>query len=216
MNSLVDLIKRIGIFMIAAQAVIHFAPGEKYAKYMKLVVGIMILLQFVSPMSRILDGGGVDWDRQLLGIEKELGALESAADFSDLASTEDKIIKNLEEEIKTKLNNDLEGEEYTVIKATVSMSGTGASENDKAYSMESVRILVKAYDDNAGQERISGQGKISIDKISVDTGDESEAVRDEPDNKEPDGICDSLKERFCAVLGIEERYMEVSVYGAVK
>ena len=37
MNELVETIKKIGIFMIAAQAVLHFAPGQKYEKYIKLI-----------------------------------------------------------------------------------------------------------------------------------------------------------------------------------
>ena len=44
MGVLVDVIKKIGIFMLAAQAVIHFAPGQKYEKYIKLIVGILILV----------------------------------------------------------------------------------------------------------------------------------------------------------------------------
>ena len=50
MSALIELIKRIGIFMIAAQAVLHFTPGQKYEKYIKLIVGMMVLLQFVTTL----------------------------------------------------------------------------------------------------------------------------------------------------------------------
>ena len=56
MGVLVDVIKKIGIFMLAAQAVIHFAPGQKYEKYIKLIVGILILVQFIIPINKLLGG----------------------------------------------------------------------------------------------------------------------------------------------------------------
>ena len=45
---MLDTIREIGIFMIAAQAVVHFAPGRQYEKYIKSVSGIIILLLFCS------------------------------------------------------------------------------------------------------------------------------------------------------------------------
>ena len=42
-------IRQIGIFMIVAQTVIHFAAGQKYEKYLKIIAGVIILLQFISP-----------------------------------------------------------------------------------------------------------------------------------------------------------------------
>ena len=36
-------IREIGIFMIAAQTVIHFAPGRQYEKYIKSVSGLSLI-----------------------------------------------------------------------------------------------------------------------------------------------------------------------------
>lgn len=40
---MLENIKEIGVFMIAAQAVIHFSPGRQYEKYIKLVSSVIIL-----------------------------------------------------------------------------------------------------------------------------------------------------------------------------
>ena len=72
MSALIELIKRIGIFMIAAQAVLHFTPGQKYEKYIKLIVGMMVLLQFVMPLRSILNGTEIDWNAQMEEMERML------------------------------------------------------------------------------------------------------------------------------------------------
>lgn len=51
---------RIGIFMICAQAIVHFRPKETYEKYLKLLVSVMILIQLFLPMGSFLLGGGME------------------------------------------------------------------------------------------------------------------------------------------------------------
>ena len=46
---MLENIRQIGLFMIAAQAVIHFAPGRQYEKYIKFVSSVIILLLFLKP-----------------------------------------------------------------------------------------------------------------------------------------------------------------------
>ena len=105
MNSFVESICKIGIFMIAAQAVIHFAPAAKYEKYMRLVVGIIVLLQFLVPINKITDGidgsmdAEMDWSGQLTNMEKEL---ERGLAVEEESSLREKIVA----EMKRKLNPD--------------------------------------------------------------------------------------------------------------
>lgn len=88
MNSLFQTICRIGIFMICAQTVIHFRPQESYAKYLKLLVSAMVLIQMFLPVSRLLfhgDGGELAAkSREFLeGLEAEMWAAERQAYESD-------------------------------------------------------------------------------------------------------------------------------------
>ncbi|MCM1192482.1 MAG: stage III sporulation protein AF [Butyrivibrio sp.] len=57
---LLHAICRIGIFMICAQAIIHFRPRETYEKYLKLLVGVMVLIQLFLPVGSLLLGGGME------------------------------------------------------------------------------------------------------------------------------------------------------------
>lgn len=56
-NSFFGAICRTGIFMICAQAIIHFRPQETYEKYLKLLVSIMVLIQLFLPLGSFFLGG---------------------------------------------------------------------------------------------------------------------------------------------------------------
>lgn len=47
---------RTGIFMICAQAIVHFRPQESYEKYLKLLVSVMVLIQLFLPLGSFLAG----------------------------------------------------------------------------------------------------------------------------------------------------------------
>lgn len=57
-EKLFDAICRVGIFMICAQAILHFCPKSAYEKYLKLLVGVSVLLQLFLPVCRLLPGSG--------------------------------------------------------------------------------------------------------------------------------------------------------------
>ncbi|MCM1064094.1 MAG: hypothetical protein NC420_06370 [Eubacterium sp.] len=88
MDNLFRSICRIGVFMICAQAVIHFRPQETYEKYLKLLVSAMVLIQLFLPVSRLLfhgDGEEIAAKSQafLEGLEAEISAAEGRAHEAD-------------------------------------------------------------------------------------------------------------------------------------
>lgn len=85
-NILFQTICRVGIFMICAQAIIHFRPRETYEKYLKLLVSVMILIQLFLPVGSLLMGGGMEQTLEGLELfrirleqELEAAAQEAAA-----------------------------------------------------------------------------------------------------------------------------------------
>lgn len=52
-ESLLQMIKGVGIFVVCAQMLLHFKPSETYGKYIRLLVSIMVLAQLVSPIMGI-------------------------------------------------------------------------------------------------------------------------------------------------------------------
>lgn len=57
-EELLNVIRRVGIFIICAQTVVHFKPNHSYEKYLKLLVSIMVMVQIVFPLLQMFGGGG--------------------------------------------------------------------------------------------------------------------------------------------------------------
>lgn len=224
MNALVELIKRIGIFMIAAQVVIHFAPDRKYAKYMKLIAGVMILLQFLSPIYEIVCGATMNWSEQLSNMEQEFNADVFSETFATSDSALETVANSIEREIKSKLNNELDNElydelsggdsgcSYMVTSVRVSLEKSDAKdENDVEYTLDKIDVAVWRHrEDGSDTDRIE---KVQVDKISI-AKDEMEGNENAAAVGDEQEAGDSLRRRFCNVLGIDEKYMEVRIYGA--
>ena len=220
MSAFVELIKKIGIFMIAAQAVIHFAPAQKYEKYIRMIVGVMILLLFLTPVYQILTKTAweePDWNEMTEnGLEVSVPELDMASN-----SVMNSVVKQLEEEIKSRLNREMEEENYHVVSVNVSMQTMeNADEYEgKQYELDSMRVIVRRTYSIGGTETQNSMDKIEkvqIQKIDVtldeqsmhENEDESETEFTEKQEKE-----EAFRKRFCNILGMEEKYMEVSVYG---
>ena len=103
---LFQTICKIGIFMICAQAIIHFRPRETYEKYLKLLVSAMILIQLFLPIGSFLLGGGMEQTLQRLEqlrtqLEKEMdSAAREAADTDKMLEqmTLEEVRKRVEEQ----------------------------------------------------------------------------------------------------------------------
>lgn len=55
-SALFRAVCRTGIFMICAQAMVHFRPHESYEKYLKLLVSVMVLIQLFLPIASLFAG----------------------------------------------------------------------------------------------------------------------------------------------------------------
>ena len=255
MNSLVELISKMGIFMIASQAVIHFAPAQKYEKYIKLIVSIVILLQFLSPIYKLVNGTEMDWGTQFSNLKTELDEGEFIYGTIEGNPLNESIIAGMEKEIKTKLNNEISGEGYSVIKVDVEINvsneanltaDTINNNSYEKYELAKVRVAVRVYGDfesyenkstidssrdNADKDSKDNTDKdsnnsddgnvIKVDKVSVPkigSGEDTERAdkSDQKSSYDKKKISNVLRERFCNVLGIEEKYIEVSIYGTVE
>ncbi|MDE5597868.1 MAG: stage III sporulation protein AF [Lachnospiraceae bacterium] len=219
MSAFVELIKKIGIFMIAAQAVIHFAPAQKYEKYIRMIVGMMILLQFLAPLYQILTKTAweePDWNALTeSGLEKSVPELDMASD-----SVMYSVVEQMQEEIKSRLNREMEEENYRVVSVKVSMQTVENADEygGKQYELDSVRVVVRRTYSIGGAEIQNSMDKIEkvqIQKIGVTLDEQS--IQEEGDEKltEKQEKEEAFRRRFCSVLGMEEKYMEVSVYGTV-
>lgn len=218
MNELVELIKRIGIFMIAAQAVLHFAPGQKYEKYIKLIVGALVLLQFVTPLGGILGRAETDWNGKLSEMEA-LFQEDGMADGLDSTRTAaDVMVESLENEVKSRLNAEISGEGYLVSDVQIHMK-TIEEKDGRQYALEHMRVVVYRKAAESVQTDEAKIEKIQIEKIDIDmSGRDDREEAEEEENRlfygEAEESADRLRKRFGEILGMDAEDMEVSIYGA--
>ena len=205
MNELVELIKRIGIFMIAGQAVLHFAPGQKYEKYIKLIIGTLILLQFVTPLDGILSGAGEDWSGRLMEMDTLFEENDLTEKMGNAPAAADAMVESLENEIKSRLNREISEEGYTVANVQVHMKPF-EEDGNRQYELEKVDKIEISLDSGERPKEVSEDGEKQEDA----------AEREEKRlfQGEEEKLAERLRERFACVLGLEEEIMEVSVYGA--
>jgi len=157
-NSFLNTICRIGIFMICAQAIIHFRPGKAYEKYLKMLVGVMVLVQIFSPLMELLSAEGqeniaarVIWFEQQMN-ESTAQAAESAFEYNDILN------RMTLEEIKIRL------EEAALEEPALEETDREEADMDAMHTLEGSEAV---GDDTSGEA-----GRITpVDKITVEIGE---------------------------------------------
>jgi len=167
-NSFLNTICRIGIFMICAQAIIHFRPGKAYEKYLKMLVGVMVLVQIFSPLMELLSAEGqeniaarVIWFEQQMN-ESTAQAAESAFEYNDILN------RMTLEEIKFRLE-EAALEEEALKEAALEEPVLEEIDREKADmdAMHTPEGSEAVGDDTSGEA-----GRIApVDKITVEIGE---------------------------------------------
>jgi hypothetical protein len=67
-----NTICKIGIFIICAQTIINFRPKGSYEKYLKLLMGVMILIQLISPIATFFGNDTSDFEARLTEFDERL------------------------------------------------------------------------------------------------------------------------------------------------
>ena len=76
---MVSVIKEICIFIIVAQAILFFVPGKSYIKYVRILVGIIMILRITEPIFGLV----MDEESQQK-IRDRIRMLEENIDISDV------------------------------------------------------------------------------------------------------------------------------------
>lgn len=215
MGTIVANIKEIGIFMIAAQAVMHFAPGKHYEKYIKLIASVMVLLLFISPFVSGADEIEAEWENGMEHITQSLEEQNTGQDAQSLLDNtmvRDTAMQQIEEEVQTRLNLELEKEEYRVTEVEIQLEETETAdvrEEDKAWIVGCIRIVMEKQD--AKYEGETGgieDSPVKIDKITVDLEND-----DQTDSSEKTDLESTYRRIFADALGIGEDKVEVICRG---
>lgn len=139
------MIKQISIFIICAQMILHFKAEQKYGKYLKLLIGVMVLAQLFVPLMSLLGQGEEVFAEKLTyymsrvagnGEGERNTGIPGEEDFTKLQIQEIKsIFNNVQgegeattetEEGKDKIPNDTSDETFR--EGTMSQTGEADSE----------------------------------------------------------------------------------------
>lgn len=191
---LFQTIRQIGIFMICAQAILHFKPSVKYEKYLKLLISVMVLVQLLLPLLKIFS-----WEEEDLfynrmeaiqaEMEKEMAELKIESTIY-----EESVLKETEEEIKTKVNLIAAKNELIVCYLQF----------DAADSKGKMVVYVKE------EEKLQDM-EIHIDRISINPDFPVPERADEKETAKNDKL-QALSDDIHRELGIDERRIEVLWY----
>lgn len=184
-------IREIGIFMIAAQAVVHFAPGVQYEKYIKTISGVIILLLFLKPFLQ-LTGGTWEEPEEILHKMAELADLPDLSETVQTTSVGDAVSSRMEAEITTLLNQELAEDPFYVKTVVVRLEEGQILEQEEQMPFLEITIGKKEEKD-----------LIVVEEITIgETKDEEKAEEER-----------AYRQIFAEFLGIPEKNMEVKMDG---
>ena len=181
-----EAIREIGIFIVIAQAILYFVPGESYVKYVKVIIGVIMIAKMAQPVLTFINGG--EWE-QLLEQAEEFGSL---TDFEESNTgpedNSDEIREQVEKELADKLNE----------------------KTFKGYIVNGVLLDVKEEKDiviMVSEEKEETVKEIKIEEINLREEDTAEDEGSKPMEKETE----ELKAYYGEILGTDPDNLEVKI-----
>lgn len=213
-ESFLEFMKGIGIFIICAQSFLHFAAGKSYEKYVKLLIGVMILAQFVVPVRNLFLGtenGELHEEVERFQMELEYAMqnaqLEVQKQGLEIAATDAK--KPITEEIRQRLSEAAKDNGYYIKEVQITEEPPKTILIVENLEMAQAKRQVEQRQEQQSQGSEEKQ-TIQIDKIptidAITIGQNMEskenAIQDERQLQE-------LQEIFANLLGTKIEYVEV-------
>ncbi len=100
MEFISNYIKNIGVFIIFITLIGIISPTDKYKKYIKLILGFILIFVVISPISSLLKNNNFSVDNLMVKM-----AYSPEQDFEDTISQNDLIIQNYEAELEAQVSN---------------------------------------------------------------------------------------------------------------
>ena len=189
---MVSVVKEICIFMIVAQAVLFFVPGSVYVKYVRVLVGIMMIMGITGPLFGLF----LSEDKKL-EIGQKIEALEAGIRSEEnvfaVPDSRQDIYRAVEQELKERLETG--GGKYHDLDAEVA--------EDK--------VVVTVKEAESGRERDfrdeERQVTIQIEPIRI--GEENEKEAGASGQAVPDSDILALKELYGSRIGVAGENIEI-------
>ncbi|MBD5500440.1 MAG: stage III sporulation protein AF [Lachnospiraceae bacterium] len=182
---MIEIIKEIGIFIVIAQSVLYFVPGQTYAKYVKVIIGIIMIAKMTQPVLTLITGD--EWEKimEQTAVICDTQEFDTADFFTE--NSRNTILLGIEGELESRLADaPLDG--YEVRKVSV--------KTDEAGEVEKLIITVSRI----GEKK----EEIEIDKIVI--GEREDAGQDvlQQENSR-------LREYYGEILAIPPGQIEIRI-----
>ena len=216
--NMLENIRRIGIFMIAAQTVMHFAAGKQYEKYMKIVTGVIVLLLFIGPFTASSENPSVDWQAEFEQMERRMQSNLQQEFSYTVNSIETVALRQIEQEIKERLNDTITDKDCSVTDVVIDLDeiagnyDAGSSQKMRNWVFQRVRVTLQGV---GSLESPDGNGDmvIRVEEIRVGHDLEDERERQEKQNLDQDAKIQEYQQLFAQTLGIDDDRVEVIYRG---
>ena len=216
--NIVENIRRIGIFMIAAQTVMHFAAGKQYEKYLKIIAGVIILLLFISPFATSSPNPAIDWQAEAERLEKQLQR-NMRQEMPYVASPAETVaLRQIDEEIRKRLNDTIPDQNYSVTDVAIDLEETSVSTNagvsgrERNWEFKCVKVTLQGVTvvdgTNDNEDRT-----VRIEEITVGLREGTAAEQQETQDPDRDTIIQEYRQLFARTLGITDDKVEVIYHG---
>lgn len=215
--NMLENIRNIGMFMIAAQTVLHFAAGKQYEKYMKVITGVIILLMFVGPFLSGFDAFAEDWQEEYERMEKQIQMQNNAWQGMSYTagSVETAALQRIQEEIRSRLNELAAESGVRVTSVIIDLDqideSTGGQTENRSFVFRRVKVTVQDTADDSLD--LYNDDIIKIEEIMVGQGAGADEPQETGDVSEQDAGIKEYQHLFAQTLGIADDRVEVTYLG---
>ncbi len=186
---MVSVVKEICIFIIIAQAVLFFVPGASYVKYVRILIGMIMIMRILEPLFSLFvsDETGREIKERVALFEQEMekaGGIYEEMEW-EIRGSETEIYESMEEEVKRQLEGCESGYEIRAVKfgETVYQGEEGG---------QGAGIIITVREKKPGDDN-----RIYVEQISV--GDDSSPETDK----------EALRETYAKQLGVDAGQIEI-------
>ena len=183
-----ELLKKVTVFMLAGQLIVHFLPAGGYEKYVKMMISIMVLSQIVLPILSLgkFDAAGV-YDSAMDKYEQEIEKIGMQVEENDFEGRDYQ-----EEALSMTVRQKLEPlmEQYGVSLKAVSAPEEGKLRGDIA------------------EGGAAGGRLVTIENITINPSGEGTDAEDSENGRTAEERL-QMKAAFAEALGIDSGNLEV-------
>lgn len=199
-QTIYDMMKNLALFFILTQIILQMLPGSRYRQYVKLVLGIVILLYLLTPVTALLRGQPTfpvdeffdNYEKRLQNVSVKLSQLQEKQN--------NEILSTYNEEVKSEINKAIVGEELSVKALKIDICEDEQSEDFG--QVQNISVLLDKNVDNSVDISVS---PIRVEEVSLER--ETVATAGETGTEE----ARHLAERMEAHLGLPAGVVQVQI-----